>query len=200
MSSTVNNIRIFLSYCWFNTEQANKIFDDLRITGINISRDIFDAPYHTNLLDYMKGIKSHHYAITLISDSYLKSQNCMREVVELMKNGDYIKKILPIILPDADIINQDVRRKYITFWNCKQKEISEKIQNEKELTMIEDLNEEKKLIDDIYEHIGPFLRELKDRQLMTFDQIINENYKPLFDFIGFENTDLFVNAIKIIDI
>ena len=50
----------------------------------------------------MQSIGKHDYVIMLISDSYLKSSNCMYEVMEVMRDRQYKDRILFILLRDED--------------------------------------------------------------------------------------------------
>lgn len=45
----------------------------------------------------MKTIRDMDYAILIITENYLKSFNCMYEVMELMKEKDYHNKIFPVL-------------------------------------------------------------------------------------------------------
>lgn len=44
------------------------------------------------------------YIILIISDSYLKSKNCMYEVMEMMRDSEYKDKIFPAVI-NSEIYN-----------------------------------------------------------------------------------------------
>lgn len=46
----------------------------------------------------MKKIREHDFAILLISHEYLISPNCMYEFLQVLKEKDFEKKILPVIM------------------------------------------------------------------------------------------------------
>lgn len=48
---------------------------------------------NSNIVEFMKEIKQVDFVITLISDSYLKSKNCMFEVFQLISNDNYKDRI-----------------------------------------------------------------------------------------------------------
>jgi len=54
--------------------------------------------------------------IVVISDRYLKSPNCMYELVQIAKNGEFYNRIFPIVLEDAKIYNPIDRADYIIHW------------------------------------------------------------------------------------
>lgn len=65
------------------------------------------------------------FAVLLISDSYLKSVNCMYEVLEIMKEVEYRRRIFPAII-DANIYSTEEQIKYVKYWE-KRVEILKKI-------------------------------------------------------------------------
>ena len=54
--------------------------------------------------------------IVVISDRYLKSKNCMYELVQIAKNGEFYNRIFPIVLSDATIYDPVDRADYIIHW------------------------------------------------------------------------------------
>jgi len=108
--------KIFLSYSWANSDIADQIDEDFRSIGIPLIRDIRNVHYKDSLLDYMKRIRGIDYVIMLLSDAFLKSQNCMYEVLELYKEKDFTSKLLQVFLSDANIFNAESRLAYIQYW------------------------------------------------------------------------------------
>ena len=76
---------LFLSYCQKDSDIANLIETGLapHINGkAKISRDIRDVEYHESFKKFMQTIETHDFVIMIVSDHYLKSRNCMFEVLE----------------------------------------------------------------------------------------------------------------------
>ena len=63
----------------------------------------------------MKSIRQQDYAVLIVSDSYLKSKNCMFEVTEVMKEQEYADKIFPAVV-EHGIYDPMVRAEYIQYW------------------------------------------------------------------------------------
>ncbi|MCA2618435.1 MULTISPECIES: hypothetical protein [unclassified Microcystis] len=63
--------------------------------------------------------------LLVISDKYLKSSNCMFELIESAKNGDFYACIFPIVLPDAKIYNPKDRLKCTQYWETQSNELEE---------------------------------------------------------------------------
>ena len=54
---------------------------------INLHRDKLDIRKWGSIKQYMQSIPKMDYMILLISDAYLKSANCMYEVLEVMRDS-----------------------------------------------------------------------------------------------------------------
>ena len=90
---------IFLSYCWNDINEANKIYGYFKNSqNIELHRDTIDIGRWGSIKEYMQSISNMDYAILLISDSYLKSVNCMYEVLEVMQDRNYRDKIFPAVI------------------------------------------------------------------------------------------------------
>ena len=98
--------RIFLSYCHKDSSIADLIEHTIGPKigeKATISRDIRDVEYHQSFKRFMQTIETHDYVIMIISDNYLKSRNCMFEVLEVIKDSRYKEKLAFIVLEDSDI-------------------------------------------------------------------------------------------------
>lgn len=111
-----NDKTIFLSYNWHDGEIADRIDRHLsRLHGITVERDVRDIGPWKSIRDFMKSIRQQDYAVLVISDSYLKSKNCMFEVTEMMKEREYADKIFPAVV-EHGIYDPLARLEYIKYW------------------------------------------------------------------------------------
>jgi hypothetical protein len=72
--------------------------------------------YKQKFQEFMQRLSRGKCVILIISDQYLKSENCMYELVEIAKHGEFYDRIFPIILPDAKIYKFTERMEYIRYW------------------------------------------------------------------------------------
>lgn len=191
--------KIFLSYSWANTDIADKIDNDFKSIGITLTRDIRDSKYKDSLKEYMKRVRKVDFVIMLISDSFLKSQNCMYEVLELFKEKDFNTKLLQVFLPDVKVFDPINRLTYIKYWEGQNTYLKETAQgsNAKYLTGI---SEDFKILDNICNTIGDFLKLLSEYKGVTFSQLQSNNYGDILDFIGFGEEYLFKELFSIQEI
>jgi hypothetical protein len=73
----------------------------------------------------MERIGRGNAVIVVISEKYLKSENCMFELVEIARNGDFYDRIFPVVLDDAQIYKPIHRIRYIQHWESQIKELDE---------------------------------------------------------------------------
>lgn len=110
------NKTIFLSYNWHDNEIADRI--DKHLSGfpcITVKRDIRDIGSWKSIRKFMEGIRQQDYAVLIVSGLYLKSKNCMFEVMEIMKEQEYVNRIFPAVV-EHGIYDPLVRAEYIKYW------------------------------------------------------------------------------------
>ena len=178
-------IEIFLSYSWNSKTIADKIFHDLSFIGFNIIKDDHKLKYTDKLSEFMKGIRSSDYAILIICDSYLKSINCMTEVLELQKDENIWKKILPVICDNTNIFEIEKRIKYVNYWQDKAQSIEIALKNLDPINATS-IYEELKSYKIITQNIDGFLTGLKNELYTTPKELFDKYYRPLTDKIGIE--------------
>ena len=176
--------KIFLSYSHKDEEIADRLDKFFISKNILLTRDVRDALPYSNLIKYMKTIRDHDYVIPLISDAYLKSTNCMFEVIQFIQEKKYIEKIFPIIVDKKDdIFNKEKHIKYISFWQDRYKRFRNEI-NKLENTGTWPSHVELDKIDKIQSNIGEFLNKIAELKCFPLDELENTNYKAILDKIA----------------
>jgi internalin A len=120
---------IFISYAWRgeSEEFVNSLDQVFNLKNITIVRDMRDLRYKGLIKEFMQRIGRGKCVITIISDRYLKSPNCMFELVQIAKNGNFYDRIFPIVFSDAKIYDPVDRVDYVIHWETKIKELEAKI-------------------------------------------------------------------------
>ncbi|MHC0061346.1 leucine-rich repeat domain-containing protein [Nostoc sp. UIC 10890] len=120
---------IFISYAWRgeSEEFVNSLDKVFNLKNITIVRDMRDLRYKGLIKEFMQRIGRGKCIITIISDRYLKSPNCMFELVQIAKNGNFYDRIFPIVLSDAKIYDPVDRADYVIHWEIKIQELEAKI-------------------------------------------------------------------------
>ncbi len=116
--STLNDPKIYISYArgapWEGiVDELDKHFQSM---GVDIIRDLRNLSYKGRIKEFMAEIGRGRYVIVVISEKYLKSENCMFELLEIARNGSLYQRIFPIVLEDAKIYKAIDRIEYIKYW------------------------------------------------------------------------------------
>jgi hypothetical protein len=187
--------KIFLSYCWKDEETVDAIDNYFKIRNVLFQRDKRDIEKWGSIKKYMKRIRESGYAILVISDAYLKSKNCIYEVLELMKDENYKARILTVVLDSVNIYNSIGRSEYIKYWNDEYKNLEEAIKNINDSISTIKLSEDLKIIREIKDTIGEFMHIVADLNNPGIDDInrdiamklrnigieINDEWKTIFE-------------------
>ena len=176
---------IFISYSWKDKDEVNKIDKDFQAIGITFTRDERDLNYHQSIKEFMKRVRKADYVLMVISDTYLKSRNCMYEVMEFIKGEDYKDRILHIILDNCmDIFTPAGRVKYVAFWEDEYKKTKEAISSLDPMNAV-DLYKDLRIIENICRDINSFISTVSDMLCIPLDELTAKGYKPILDFIEF---------------
>lgn len=177
------NPTLFISYSWQTKQLADKISNDLEVIGIRVIKDNKELEYTDNIPDFMKRIRSSDFALLLISDDYLKSKNCLYEILELQKDENHWDKVLPIVCDGTRIYSSFERIKYINFWEQKTSELESALKTINPLNSIE-LYKDLKIFKDISYNIDSFLKLISESLHFKPEEIFEKKYKPITDKLG----------------
>ena len=136
-------------------------------------------------------------SILLISDSYLKSKNCMFEILEVVRNRNYKKKIIPIILSSANkVYSPEERIDYVKYWAEKEKKLKSTLETTEwhlNVETVKDLS----VYADIKRSIGDFCTEVSDLLNVSLDELKKSNFQSLLEFIDHDSTQIASEMISI---
>ena len=157
----VGKFEIFLSYCWKDEELAVKIEKILKNNNtINLHRDKIDINTWGSIKEYMQAISQMDYTILLITDAYLKSFNCMYEVLEVMRDRRFNERIFPVVI-NSEIYNPVIRAEYVKYWQEEYDKLNDSLQGIN-VQNLGRLGEDLKRAQDISANIAEFLDKVSD--------------------------------------
>ena len=184
VKKNIKKPKIFLSYSHKNKDIADRVDKFFISKNIRLARDVRDVPAYSSLTKFMDTIRDHDYVIMLISDAYLKSTNCMYEVIQFIQERNYIGRTFPIIIDnEATIFDHLKHGKYIRYWQIKYKEFGDEIKT-LQYTGTSPLHKELDKINKIQSNIGEFLNKIADLKCFSLDELESTNYKAILDKIG----------------
>lgn len=205
-SITVNDDRtskttIFLSYCQKDSKIAdlidNKISAEISSDNVAITRDIRDVEYHKSFKRFMDSIQDHDYVVMLISDRYLKSRNCMYEVLETIKDRKFHERLAYIVLCDDDskwledtsekigakVYAVQDQAQYTKFWRSKELEIRNQIDEIGDPAYTIELSKELKHIQKILLDLQDLMSFLCEYKGLPLKEHLDTNFDELLKFM-----------------
>ena len=163
---------VFISYNWGSETTADEVENRLKLIA-DVLRDKSSICPWGSITEFMKGIRTSDLVVVIISDAYLKSVACLYEIMQLLKDEDWISHSMFIVEENAKGIYKPVGQlKYVKYW------IDEKTILKNELDgMDHDLvtaqAEELKKIDFIQLNINEFMKSVADRNNPDLTQAID---------------------------
>lgn len=174
----MKRVKIFLSYCWKDSKEADKICKYFQNDyDIELHRDIINIKKWNSIKDYMQSLDNMDYMILLISDAYLKSANCMYEVLEVMRDRNYRDRIFPAIINNG-IYDPFIKIDYIKYWEDEFIKLKEKLAG-LSVQNLGKLPEELKRRQDISSNIAEFLDVVSDMNNPDINDTCKEIEKKL---------------------
>lgn len=195
-------VNIFLSYCQKDKDVADCLEESMTTyirDRAKISRDIRDVEYHESFKRFMQSIEKHDYVITIISDNYLKSRNCMFEMLEVVKDSNFSKRLLFIVLGNDDIqyyknvpdgsIGADVysaigQAKYSKYWSSVDKELESEIEEIGNPMHAILQIKEKQIVQRILLDMPEFLEFIRDNKGLSLSEHIEKEFADMISFMG----------------
>lgn len=177
---------VFISYAWGGESEivAEQIHTVLNDNGFKVIRDKSNLGYKGNIREFMDRIGREKYVVTVIGDKYLKSENCMYEMMEIRKNGDIYERVFPVVMSSARIHDENDRIDYLKYWDRKVEELKEKIGTisnpDGKIKVYEKINE--------YNEMGRIIDEITDMlrnmNTLTIDLLREKSFMPLIEAIA----------------
>jgi len=175
---------VFISYAWGGEREqiVGQIDEALRQRGIKIIRDKRDLGYKGSISAFMERIGRGNCVIAVISDKYLRSQNCMFELVEIAEGKQFYDRVFPILLADADIYDPLKRIEYVRYWEAKRAELAAAIKT-LDPANLQGIREDMDLYDRIRDKISGLTSILKDMNTLTPDMHRDSDFSDLYNAI-----------------
>ena len=175
---------IFISYAWGGEREdiVNQIDETLQKLGIKITRDKRDLGYKGSIKEFMERIGQGNCVIVIVSDKYLRSPNCMFELVEIAENKQFHDRIFPIVLADANIYDPIKRIEYVKYWEVKRAELAEAMKT-LDPANLQGIRDDMDLYDRIRDKISGLTSILKDMNTLTPEMHQDSNFNILYDAI-----------------
>lgn len=192
--------QVFISYAWGGESEkvAEEIEARLTAQGIDLIRDKTDLGFKGLIREFMERIGQGNFVVLIISDKYLKSKNCMFELLEVAKKGEFHNRVFPVVLPDANIYDSLVLIDYYHFWQQKISDLNAKIKTLSDLSDTRKVIEELDLYTDIRAAIDDLAGKLSNMNTLTLEIMRTSQYLPLVQALQLQGGKVEGQSQKII--
>ncbi|HAN77635.1 MAG TPA: hypothetical protein DCQ31_07605 [Bacteroidales bacterium] len=177
---------VFVSYAWGGESErfVNKLYAFLKAENFDVLLDKIDLGYKGNIKSFMQQLGQGRAIVVVISDKYLKSANCMFEMVEIAKHNNFSERIFPIIFPDANMYNPNARTAYIIYWENEVKKLNESMKNVENMALIAEIQQELVEYNEILNAVSKITSILKNTNSLTPEMHEHENFKSLLEAVS----------------
>jgi hypothetical protein len=177
---------LFISYAWGGESEsvADEIDQAVMSAGIMMIRDKRDLGFKGLIKEFMETIGQGHAVILVISDKYLKSANCMFELLEVQKNGDFYNRVFPLVLPDAAIYKSTGIISYLKYWEDQIDELNEAIKGLDSFADTQGIRDDIDLFTDIRGAIATLAATFRNMNTLTVAEMRSKSFAPLLDVLG----------------
>lgn len=183
---------IYISYAWEKqTDGSNwpiilkNLYKTLIEKGYKVHVDVNSVKYKDNIKSFMKDLGKGKYIISIISEKYMKSINCMYEVLQMLKYPNFQDRIFPILSSDAKIYDSSKILEYLIYWDEKIITLNNEAKGLSNIAYAGPIFEDIEIMNDIRRVLAQFGNEIGDMNVLT-PEIHNEsNFKELIE--GIEN-------------
>ena len=175
---------VFISYAWGgeSEEIVNQIDVALQQRGLTIIRDKRDLEYKGSINSFMERIGDGNCVIVIISDIYLRSPNCMFELVEIADGKQFHDRVFPIVLSDANIYDPIKRLDYVKHWEGKLAEL-DKAMREVGQANLQGIREEIDQYSRIRDKVSGLTSILKDMNTLTPEMHRDSDFSEIYSGI-----------------
>ncbi len=116
---------------------------------------------------FMRRLTRADLVVAIISDKYLRSPNCMKEIYEIWQRcqGDLdemVERVVPVVLPEVRISTLWERQVYADHWAAEEEKVNELERQKKLLRLGVEAFQEARLIREFANHVHDILSFIQD--------------------------------------
>lgn len=176
---------VFISYAWGG--ESEKVADEIdqQISSLDLTfiRDKRDLGFKGLIKEFMQKIGQGKFVILVISDKYLKSPNCMFELLEVQKNGNLYDRILPVVLPDANIYKSIGIISYLKYWEVQIEGLNKALKELGSFADTQGIRDDIDLYTEIRAAIAQLATLFRNMNTLNIEELRNKEYSPLLNLL-----------------
>ena len=163
---------VFISYNWGSDDTADEVENRLSpiATVLRDKRSI--APWGS-ISEFMKSIRKTDLVVVIVSDGYLKSVACLYEIMQLLKDDNWISHSMFLVENSAKGIYKSIGQlEYVKYWENERQNLEKALEGMNP-ALITSQAEDLKKIKLIQLHINDFMKSVADRNNPYLEKAID---------------------------
>lgn len=191
MRNSKHSSSIYISYAWEPEGEriADAIEQKFALNGVDVVRDKSNLKYKGRIKEFMQDIGLGKYVILIISNKYLRSENCMYELIQIFKNSDFYERIFPIVMSDVKIAKASERLDLVNYWESETNLLNSGVRELKDLSNIQGLTDDINLYTEIRHNVANLTNILKDINTLSVEKHIDSNFQNVYKAIQLKTID-----------
>lgn len=181
---------LFISYCW---KDGNVYADELEAQlddYFKVIRDKSQLIANDDLNEFMAGIANCDHVLIVLTEGYVKSVNCMREVAYLLQQPDWKHKAMVLVV-DETIYNTERKIEILNYWSLMEKKAAGVVASADLGKII--LEDEANVLHDICGQLENFLcgitRRKNPHMIAVVNELVRKKNAPRTDSVEMEMSD-----------
>ena len=157
-----NKPTVFISYNWGSDQTADEVENRLSLIA-TILRDKSSISPWGSISEFMKSIRTTDLVVVILSDAYLKSVACLYEIMQLLKDDNWISHSMFLVEDSAKRIYSPIDQlEYVRYW-ANERQTLEKALEGMNPALVTFQAEELRKIQLVQLHINEFMKSVTDR-------------------------------------
>ncbi len=178
-----DEVEYWVSYGWNDESKAlvTRLCEEADRRGKKVLRDLTVLDQGDRFTRFMQRLGTGNKVFVILSDKYLKSPNCMYELLEIWRNSkmaddEFVRRILVLRLEDAKMMGPNERYDCAEYWKGEFKKLDERLRRDPSLLSEADFKRYK-LMHNFAHQVGDMLDLMADTlQPLNFDQLVKYGF------------------------
>ncbi len=177
--------RIYLAYAAQTPDEsiAREMEKKIIKKGWTLDSAYHSRGYRQKVGEFLPLSESFDAVIILISNSYVRHEYCMYELLELYKREEWREKIFPLPVDDLNLADSQVRLGLVKYWEEQYSRLEEQIRDLDSLANIEGLTRDLNRYNAIRMQVAEITQWLKDMNLLDLKLHQDDRYREVFSAI-----------------
>lgn len=182
---------IYISYAWEKQADGSNwspiiknLYNALSNEGYKIKIDIHSINYKESIKSFMNELGRGLYVVAIISEKYLKSTNCMYEVLQMIKYPNFRTRIFPILMDETKIYESKKILEYLKYWDSEITYLNQEAKTLSNMVYARPIFEDIELMNEIRRIIASFGSTIGDMNVLNPHEHNNTNFNILIKSIN----------------